>query len=176
MKRIRNCNIAGAAFTLIVGTLLHFIHDWFPATLSAVFGAVNESTWEHLKLIFWPMVVFGILEYFMYGRKAEGFLPIKVMSLLIGMLTIVALFYTYTGVLGFNTLALDISTFVIGTLASYLYAYQRLRSPKAWQCTKPAAVTAVIVLAALIAGFIVFTYCPPHIALFADPISGAYGF
>ena len=60
MDRIRKWSIAGVVVTLVTGTLLHFVHEWFGGGFWASIGAVNESTWEHLKLIFWPMFLFGI--------------------------------------------------------------------------------------------------------------------
>lgn len=175
MKTTKRWCIAGALFTLIVGTLLHFIHDWWGGPVTAVFGAVNESTWEHLKLLFCPVLVFGIVEYIAYGRKKKCFLPVKALSILIGLLTIVVLFYTYTGILGFNTLALDIGTFVLGTIAAYAYACRRLENPRPWMLTTTAAVGAVIVLILLVAAFAAFTWIPPHIGLFRDPVSMGYG-
>ena len=46
--------------TVGVGTGLHFLHDLWPVPLTAVFAPVNESVWEHLKLLFWPMLLGGI--------------------------------------------------------------------------------------------------------------------
>lgn len=175
MKQTKKWCIAGALFTLVAGTLLHFVHDWCGGPVTAILGAVNESTWEHLKLLFWPVVLFGIVEYLAYGREIKGFLPIKVISLLIGLLTIVTLFYTYTGILGFNTLVLDIGTFVIGTLAAYGYACCRLEHPRPALQTRAATVGAGLILVLLLAGFIAFTWAPPHIGLFLDPVSGGYG-
>ena len=54
MKNVRLWNIAGAAFALVAGTLLHFVYEWFGGNVWAVIGAVNESTWEHLKLLYFP--------------------------------------------------------------------------------------------------------------------------
>ncbi len=40
--------------TSLTGTLLHFLHDCWPNALTALVAPVNESVWEHLKLLFWP--------------------------------------------------------------------------------------------------------------------------
>ena len=63
----------GAAFTLIAGTLLHFVYGWSDRSLAmAPFAAVNESVWEHLKLLAVPMLLFAVVEYFCYGRALHG--------------------------------------------------------------------------------------------------------
>ena len=174
-KKIRNWSIAGAVFTLAVGTLLHFVYDWFPGTVTAVFGAVNESTWEHLKLIFWPVVMFGIVEFFAYGKKIRGFLPIKMASLLLGMLTITALFYTYTGVLGFHLAPVDISTFVIGTAAAYFFACRMLKEPRPWAESSLALFAALAVFFLFLVCFGSFSFHTPHLGIFQDPVTGGYG-
>ena len=113
------CKI-GTVFTLIAGTLLHFAYDFFnEEDFVAIFSAVNESTWEHLKLLFFPVIIFAIAEYFLYGKNLSNFWTAKVTSLLAGMLSIVVMFYTYTGVIGKNIDLLNISIFVIATILTY---------------------------------------------------------
>ena len=48
----------GLVFTLAVlgGTALHFLYDVWPNPLTAVLAPVNESVWEHLKLLYWPFL------------------------------------------------------------------------------------------------------------------------
>lgn len=175
INKIRNWQIAGAIFTVIAGTCVHFIHEWFGGTVTAVIGAVNESTWEHLKLIFWPVFLFGIVEYIVYGKKIKGFLTAKVLSILVGMISIVALFYTYAGILGKNYLGIDIAVFILGTIAAYLFSYKHLYRIGTRYLSSGAALLSAILLALLLVCFIVFTYDPPKIGLFLDPVSGFYG-
>lgn len=174
MKKIRILTITGAVFTLIAGTLMHFIYEWVGGA-AAIVGAVNESTWEHLKLVFWPMLLFTIFEYFVYGKKAKGFLPIKTVSILVGMALIIVLFYTYSGIVGKNLLPADISVFVIAVLTAYLLSYRLLTTPKPWSQSRWAVVVSLMILVLLITCFVVFTYYPPSIGLFLDPVTGTYG-
>ena len=48
----------GLVFTLAVlgGAALHFLYDVWPNPLTAVLAPVNESVWEHLKLLYWPFL------------------------------------------------------------------------------------------------------------------------
>ncbi|MCI8303494.1 MAG: hypothetical protein HFF52_02590 [Lawsonibacter sp.] len=39
---------------LLAGCALHFLYDWCPNAGTALFSPVNESLWEHIKLVFWP--------------------------------------------------------------------------------------------------------------------------
>ena len=112
MKKPAFWAIAGAVFVMITGTLLHFTYEWFGGNFWASVGAVNESTWEHLKLLFFPMLAWTVIEYLVFGADTPGYLPIRAVSILLGMLSIVVIFYTYSGVLGFNIAAVDIGSFL----------------------------------------------------------------
>ena len=70
--KIRTWHIIGAAFTAFIGTLLHFAYEWSGFNpVFAVFGAVNESVWEHLKLLFFPMSVWILIGYFIFGKNEK---------------------------------------------------------------------------------------------------------
>lgn len=173
MYNIKKWNTFGAIFTMIVGTLLHFAYEWIGKG-AAIIGAVNESTWEHLKLLFWPAVIFGIVEYFVYGKKITCFIDVMVKSILIGLSLIIILFYTYSGVLGYNVMYIDIAIFFIAVIASYIYSYRKMCLYE-HSCPHCASVTWFIILLILILMFVLFTFAPPQIALFQDPVTGSYG-
>ena len=63
-------------FISVLGVLLHFTYDWSNQnSLIGLFSATNESTFEHLKLIFFPMLLLTILElYFNKDNLPENFL------------------------------------------------------------------------------------------------------
>ncbi|HYE82179.1 MAG TPA: DUF6512 family protein [Clostridia bacterium] len=167
-------HIAGAIFTLVIGTLLHFTYEWSNEnTLVGIFSAVNESTWEHLKLLFTPVLLFAAVEYCSYGKYIPNFVPVKALSILLGMSTIVISFYTYTGIIGQNFLWADISTFILGVLAAYWFSIKYLRTGA---FTSECAIRlGWLGLLLLFLCFAFFTFIPPRIELFLDPVSGTYG-
>src|SRR5699024_8121367 len=99
-------HIIGFIFVLIIGSAMHFVYELSGKNpIVALFAPVNESIWEHLKLLFYPMLVFNIIEYFIYGKDYDNFVAVKATALIIGMFAITASFYTYTGIIGKNFLA-----------------------------------------------------------------------
>lgn len=169
MHSLKSIHIAGAIFTFIAGTLLHFVWEWSGRNhLVAIFSAVNESTWEHLKLLFVPFIVFSIIEYFLYGKHLECFFTAKARSVLLGMLTIITVFYTYTGILGTNYFLLDIGTFLLGVTFSYLYSYRYLHN-SAKICSVSSESFAIFTIVVLAVAFAVFTFNPPLLGLFLPP-------
>lgn len=174
MMRLKSWHIAGFAFTVIFGALLHFFFDWSGESPAVgLFAPVNESTWEHLKLLFFPMLLFGVLQFAIFGRKIPNFVPILAASVSIGMAAIVVLFYTYTGIVGQNYLPVDIAVFVIGALLAYSFSYRNLGTELFSSC--PARAVGWVVLALYTALFLLFTNNPPQIGLFLDPVTRTYG-
>lgn len=174
-NRLFVSELAGAVLSVILGTLLHFTYEWFGSNgLVGTFAAANESTWEHLKLLFWPVFLYGAVQFAVFGWKTPGFLYAKAMGLLAGLASIIVLFYTYSGVLGTNVLAVDILTFVLGVAVSFAVSYYLIRRQANLEIIYLLA--GCTVLALLLLAFLCFTWFPPHIGLFQDPISGGYGF
>lgn len=101
MKRsIGFWQLIGFAVTSLGGTLLHFLYEWLDeAVWIAPFSGVNESTWEHMKLLFWPMFIYAIVQSFFF-RDRENFWCIKLRGILLGLVLIPVIFYTYNGVIG----------------------------------------------------------------------------
>ena len=74
----------GFAVTTLGGTLLHFVYEWTNSLWVSPFSGVNESTWEHMKLLFWPMLIFAIFESFFF-KDYESFWCIKLKGILLGL-------------------------------------------------------------------------------------------
>lgn len=109
-------NLFRFIFISVLGVLLHFTYEWSgDNAVVGLFSAVNESTWEHLKLLFFPFLLLTILEVLLRGNMLpEQFLPARVLGILAGMGGIVVGFYTLQGVLGRNYDALNIALYFAG--------------------------------------------------------------
>lgn len=175
MNSMKKWSLAGTMITLFTGSMLHFVYEIFGGTVFSILGAVNESTWEHLKLIFWPVIFFGIIEFIIYGRKQESFIAAKVISIYAGMLAIVSSFYTYTGIVGDNFLWADIATFVIGVVSSYGIFLKLMKPSGKWTASSFVSVCAAASLLYVAVMFVLFTYSPPQLGIFEDPLAKIYG-
>lgn len=172
--KIKCYHIVGFLFTSIVGTLLHFTYEWSGSNpIIALFSPVNESVWEHLKLLFFPMMIYAIYEYFSYGKDIPNFIPAKFISILFGLSFIVIVYYTYVGILGKNITWVDISLFFVSVLLSYLINYLILNTEGfTSDIAKYISIIGLTMIATL---FILYTNNPPNIPLFLDPLTGRYG-
>ena len=173
MKRsIGLWQLMGFAVTSLAGTLLHFLYDWLGgAAWIAPFSGVNESTWEHMKLLFWPMLIFAIVQSFFF-RDRKDFWCVKLRGILLGLALIPILFYTYNGIIGSSPDWINIAIFFISAAIAYIYETRQLNNGKS-ACKNPKPAIALLCLIAVL--FVVFTFATPKIDLFKDPLTGTYG-
>ena len=163
----------GAGFMVTLGSALHFAFDWAGGWQPlALVAAVNESIWEHLKLAFWPGVLWAALVPPPDGRGRARTLAVKGVSLPMAAGLIVAIFTSYTAILGDNLLLLDIGTFVFAVFAGQaVSAWLLLRLPD----RRAIVCLGLVLLAAQLAAYGLFTYFPPDHWLFIETHTGLRG-
>jgi hypothetical protein len=164
--------LMGFAVTSLGGTILHFLYGWLgEAIWVAPFSGVNESTWEHMKLLFWPMLAFAAVQSFFF-KDRKDFRCVKLRGILLGLLLIPVVFYTYNGVVGKSPDWINIAIFFVSAATVYLYETRLFRSGTV-RCGSPKWAVAALVGVAVLFG--VFTFFTPEIGLFRDPLTGTYG-
>lgn len=168
MNSLRRFLIIGAIVTIIFGVISHFVYEWSGNKfLVGLFFPVNESTWEHMKLIFFPMFAYALIG----GKRMEEKYPCiynaMFAGILVGLAMIPVLFYTYTGILGFNVDWLNITVYIISVLVAYVVVYM-----VAQKCPEKASRGKVLryLMYVLLVAFMVFTVYPPELGLFAEPM------
>ena len=162
----------GFAVTSLLGTLSHFLYDWLNKSgWIAPFSGVNESTWEHMKLIFWPMLIYAAVQS-LFSRDRGNFWCVKLRGILLALSLIPILFYTYNGAIGKSPDWLNIAIFFVSAALAYLYENRLFKSERV-KCVSHK--TAIFTLCAIALLFVVFTFATPRIAIFKDPLTGTYG-
>ena len=164
----------GFGVTAAGGTLLHFLYDWLgKAEWIAPFSGINESTWEHMKLLFWPMVIFAVIQSFFF-KDNKNYWCIKLKSILLGLTLIPILFYSYNGIIGVSPDWINISIFFIADAIAFIYEYKQFKifANNNTCISKKLSIILIIILAIM---FILFTFVTPKINLFKDPITGGHG-
>ena len=163
---------AGFAFATLCGTLLHFLYDWTGGgMLIAPFSGVNESTWEHMKLLFWPMFIYAILQSLFWG-DCKDFWCVKLRGILLGQVLIPVLFYTYNGAIGKSPDWLNIAIFFLAAAFAYIYEARQF-ARKALTCKHPRLALSLLLGIGIL--FVIFTFKTPVLGIFRDPLTGTYG-
>lgn len=171
MKHSSFWQAAGFAVSTLVGTILHFLYDWTGGNaIAAVFSGINESTWEHMKLLFWPLFLFAFFQYFFY--REENYWYVKLAATVLGLTLIPVLFYTYNGCFGHSPDWVNIAIFYIAAAVAFGFEWWAFRKNLLQYKHPRLALGALIGIGIL---FVVFTFDTPRIPLFQDPVTGGFG-
>ena len=161
----------GILFTLILGTFSHFFYEWSQKNpFIALFSPVNESVWEHLKLLFFPVLLYTLFEIIVLFKTSNGFLTSRILAVIVGMFFTVSSFFTYTGIAGRHFLPLDILIFILSVLITFFlsrYLEVHFRSLAFPLLANYALILLLVIL------FFSFTFHPPVLPLFQEPTTAA---
>ena len=150
---------------ILLGSLCHFLYDWSGhLALAALFCPVNESVWEHLKLLYFPFLLVSLL-FHRHKIRQSRFLYSRFLGVCCGIGSILVLFYTYTGITGQSFLPADLLIFCFSTIVSFFassFFYHKLQST-------PSLTTSVLLWTVLSFFFFFFTCYPPNLPLFFPP-------
>ena len=165
--KIKTWQIITVIICIILGILLHYTYELSGENIIVgLFSAINESTWEHLKLLFYPMILMAILGYFIIGKRTENYWFAQAIGILTAMIFTITFFYTYSGVIGTNIHWLNIATFIMAVILGQYITYRLLIFRKQYN----AELVSIFFLIILFLSFILYTINPPQIGLFRNPI------
>jgi len=162
--------VGAFAWIMIAGSALHFIYELSDFNgFAALFGSVNESTWEHLKLFFWPGLIYTLVQHAFVKDYANNYWWGKGLAVLATPIGVMVSFYLYLGIVlplyGEGTLWGAIATGAAGVLLGNIVAYKILTAPqKKGRFSLYGKI--IIVVTALV--FLLLTYFPPRIFIWED--------
>jgi hypothetical protein len=172
-KNLLIWEIAGIFFLIIAGALLHFAYQWLnQLTIIGIFSPVNESVWEHLKLGFWSLVLFSIIEYWFVKDETNNFLLAKALGILALQSFILLVFYTYTMFSAKPILVIDILSYILGCVLCQYISYLILTRTGERRILNKIGLTVIMIHAILL---IAFTFASPKLPIFQDSHSSSYG-
>lgn len=166
MKHLKRYSVIGTIFVLFTGTLAHFLYDWTKNNhIVGLFTPINESTWEHMKLLFFPMLIYSFIIILKFHRKYSCITSALSFGIILGTLLIPLFFYAYTSILGKNNFILDICTFILSILIAFWLSYKLTLSCRLESYTSLLG----ILVCTLFVCFLIFTFHPPDATIFQDP-------
>lgn len=157
--------IAAWGLTFIAGSLLHFLYNLLPNPLTALIVPVNESVWEHMKLLFWPYLAAAWV--LVRGEKEPwqawaGHL----LALLAMPLGLMGIYYLLSAGLEVEGLWIDIALYALTLAAGFALAHHAGRSQRLARLA-PVLLLAVCLWAVLLT---LFTFAAPALPLFEPPV------
>ena len=157
----------------IVGTLSHFLYDISNHNkVLGLFTAVNESTWEHIKIALTPTLLWSVVDGFLYGSNPNYFLA-KFISLLIIIVLMPALFYGYMKITKKDIVIFDILIFYIVIIVSQCIFNSLLTIKPVPFIVRYLSCIGIFLI---FGGYMIHTLMPAKNFIFKDPISKEYGY
>lgn len=173
MNKLNKWRIAGIFVIIILGTLMHYVYTW--TGNSKIFGffvPVNESVWEHLKLGYWSLVIFSLVEYVQLKSRIHNYYLAKLLGIIALQTTIIIFYYTYTSLAGKNIFYLDILAYILGVIICQYLSHLIFRTNPFSPTLNRMSLVGLIAIGLL---FGITTYHPPHLPIFMDQKSKTYG-
>lgn len=156
-----------------IGCLSHFLYDILKAPKAlGIFAAINESTWEHIKIAITPTLLWGLIDGYIYGNNPNYF-PAKLASLLIITFFIPFIFYSYTRISKKPILAIDILTFAAAIILAQFTFYEIINLPAFHHLIIYLSAVGVFMY---FGAYMTLTLLPLKTPIFKDPVTGKYGF
>ena len=172
-ERVKRYERIGALVVILASVLFHFLYEWTGIGLIGAISPVNESVWEHTKIVVVPYLLYAVLEFFLLKiRDFRQFVVAKAAGAWSIVLFMISFFYTYSGIFGENFLIVDILSAFAWAILAFVISFRIMNRSgfveKHWIWSAGAILLLLVLL-------IVFTYAPPHIPLFQDSVTGGYG-
>ena len=169
LKRIKMLSVFGM---FILCFLTHFLYNWFPNALFSIFFPVNESIWEHMKMMTSSILLWSVLEYFLYKKYRINhnnfalsiFLEIT-LSIIIFLIIYLPIYHFTGSVFILNLIVLFISIYFVNIISYYILNLRPLH--------KEILSIIGIILLYIIMG--ILTYSPPENYIFLDTVEKKYG-
>lgn len=162
-------NIIAFIVISVLGTLSHFVYEWSgDNSFLGLFFPVNESVWEHLKLLFFPTLIYSLAEYLLTKEKPKNYLSALAISIFCGIFTIIAIYYIANGIIGYDVEFINIASYYVGVIVMLCKKNKILSNGKYY--SKMANLIFGIILALTALLFMVWSYNPPSIGIFTPPM------
>ena len=167
--------VIGIPLLFVIGAIMHFLYNIFgKIPVVGLIAPVNESIWEHSKMILWPVILWWSIYYCFRGKQYQidknKWFTGALIALLISLIGMPLLYYFYTGAFGAELLWVDVLILLFAVLSGQLLGLHIYRYGKGLDVKCVLVIFVVIVLL-----FMLFTFFPPQIPLFQDGVTGGYG-
>ena len=171
---LKNIKVIGVFGIFLLTILFHFLYEWFPNIIFSIIFPVNESIWEHMKLLYSGFFFFGLIEYFLlkkFSITANNFWYCLFLCMITSIMTYLIIYLPIYNLFGENLIVSII-------LLAFIIVLEQIFSYYLLKCESNKKILAKISIILIILGYIVFaslTYDPPKNYIFYDTNNNKYG-
>ena len=169
---LRKLKIIGVIIAFILCFPIHFLYDKFPCFITSIIAPVNESIWEHMKILFTSILFAGVIQKIITKVRHLNINNICTSNFIAALISIpifLVIFLPIYNTIGEN-LIITIIIMLISIILSEIISYKIM-------CMKDLKMEnwAILLTILIYAAFGLLTYYPPQNELFRDPITNIYG-
>lgn len=177
MKKLTYVISASSIVIFLLSALFHFIYKWSGYnSIIGVIAPINESIFQHVKMIFLPIVIFYLISYLIFRNKMfineNKWAIYPIITFVVTTIIIVISYYTLNYGFNISSMFLDILSLFIGLVASAIICIRLEISSVDFQI--PYYVS-IVVLAVIFGLLIYFNYFPIEVNFFFDKVNSTYG-
>ena len=170
---LKNTRVIGVIGIFLISFLSHYVYSLFPNTFTSFFFPVNESIWEHMKILFTSSLLYGIIDYIIIKKNNIKFnnFPFALWFTSIAIIPIYLVIYLpLYNIIGENLIISIVLLFIIYIIKEII-SYNILKAPNIKRLNN-ITIPVIIIMYTV---FIYLTYYPPHNYIFYDIHSKTYG-
>lgn len=169
LKKIKIINVV---FLFLLSFLWHFMYNWFPNNIFALVFPVNESIWEHMKIIYYCLLLGSVLKFYLCKKnniKINNYYIEAMVKSLLGVIFYLIIFIPLYLWLG-ESMIISIGLMLVTYIFMEFIGYKILTSEELNINILP-----VIIIALGCIMFVILTFYPLHNFLFFDEVKFGYG-
>lgn len=170
-SQIDKWHIAGFFWIVTIGSLLHFTYEWSGnSNIVGIFSPINESVWEHLKLGYFSLTFFILLEYWFLKDKTQNYALAKIVGIIDMSIFILIIHYSYKFVFKDSNVIVDIGSFIVGAFICQFLSSRIMKK------NRPKNINRLGFFIYIFIGilFIIFTFYPPDLPIFEETTIANY--
>lgn len=172
MEKFLLFEIIGVFVIFILGSLFHFLYKYCGRKIwLAIISPVNESIWEHLKIAFYPYLLYSTVEFLILDDSTDSFWFAKALGVTAVILVILIVELIYPKVVGRNVLVIDLVIFFVAILLGQVVSYFLIRD----SILSVEISISLLILISISVCLSYLTFFPPKLDMFRDSITGSYG-
>lgn len=174
-KKFLSLEILGAFVVSAMAVIFHSLYELSNRNLYVgLISATNESVFEHVKIIFYPYIIWTLVEYFLLKPKDyKRFFTAKLIVNIVISSLVIVFYYTYVGVIGYNIMAVDIGSAFVYVIIGFIWSYNWITNGSYGGQSKYLLSIAVFFVSLFAITY--FSISPPKLPLFYDTEREIYG-
>jgi len=162
-----------AILTFLLCFLTHFLYEWFPNPIFSILFPVNESIWEHMKMLYTTILIYGIIEYFIlkkFSVTPNNFLLNVFLKSILAIPIYLIIYLPLYNLIGenfiLNIIVLFVAIVIVNIIGFKIIDHKEFRYQK---------IIGVIGIILVYIAMTILTYKTPHLDIFFDSNKEKYG-